>query len=88
VGPVGAYHQSAFRADLDHLKPYVADFEPMECAWSSAADNPNSASTAAYPHDFCPAQDQVFVYPHRKFACRRTARPTLGRDNQFPTPPV
>jgi len=75
-GSVGADHQSSFRADPDLLKPYVADGKPVERARGSAAENPNSALTIVYGHYFCPTQDQVFVCPHQKIACCRTALPT------------
>jgi len=65
VGSVGADNQSPFRADPNHLKPYVADGKPVERARGSAAENPNSALTIVYGHYFCPTQDQVFVCPHQ-----------------------
>ena len=83
MGSVGADNQSPFRADPNHLKPYVADGKPVERARGSAAENPNSALTIVYGHYFCPTQDQVFVCPHQKIAYLPDCPANLSSDNQF-----
>lgn len=88
VGSIGADDQSAFRADADHLKPHVADCEPVERAGGSAAENSDPALTTVYRHDFGPAEDQVSMYPHQKLVslpqlvCQPWARKISSRQRR------
>ena len=74
VRSVGTYHQPAFHADPDHLKPYVAGGEPVERARGSAAKNSDSALTTVYGHYFGPTHDQVL--PASMVPASRTGLPT------------